>query len=390
MKHQQDYIAQVDSVKAPDALKARLLALQGEFAEEAAQSEAMHGALFTAQSAPTAPRKTAKRAIPFALPQHWQRYALTAAACFAIGVLSTGGTSFLNMASQDFATTTGTANSTTAHYALDTTAETSAMPETSDTTANIDAAQTADTARIISEDSEAAETAEAAENTDTTRQIIYTASLTLETKDYDATLAALESAVSESGGYLSYSEHRTYASSERYSTLSYRIPASDYQSFMSTTGTLGNVCYLNEYANDVTTQYIDLQAYITALSSQRERLLALQAEAQDLDDLLAIESELTAVQYQLDSYEGQLNYLADQVAYATITITLEEVVDYTSPELTFFEKVANAFSAGLTSFANSIASAILWMVSMFAWLIAFGCIAIAIVLYRRKRKAKNG
>ena len=66
---------------------------------------------------------------------------------------------------------------------------------------------------------------------------------------------------------------------------------------------------LNEYAENVTNQYIDVNARITSLENQRDRLNALADQAETTADLLEIESQLSDVQYQLESYTQQMRAL---------------------------------------------------------------------------------
>ena len=63
----------------------------------------------------------------------------------------------------------------------------------------------------------------------------------------------------------------------------------------------------------IATQYLDIEARLDNLTAQRTRLQELQASADALSDLLQIESSLSDVQYQIESYQSQLNWYANQV-----------------------------------------------------------------------------
>lgn len=165
-------------------------------------------------------------------------------------------------------------------------------------------------------------------------KIIYTARLTLESKDYDDARAQLDQALAAAGGYLESSEE--YAGSgpeeQRCLSLTLRVPQENYESFLQAAAQTGNLVNQSQQAEDITTQYMDLEARLANLQAQRERLLQLQAQADTLADLLEIESSLNEVQYQLESWQSQMNWYEDQIQCCTVYLSLNEVQTY-SPRL---------------------------------------------------------
>ena len=83
----------------------------------------------------------------------------------------------------------------------------------------------------------AGESAHAAESS----KIIYTANLTLESKDYDAARAALDAALAEAGGYLESSDEYANSGSRRSLSLTLRVPQENYESFLAAVAATGNV-----------------------------------------------------------------------------------------------------------------------------------------------------
>ncbi len=411
MKPVERYRATLDEIKAPDTLNAKLLAIPAQYGE-AAQDETQPAANVATATAHAAEATTAqtiqataeatanadgaqgKKGIHFpAFPKNWKKQALAAAACFAIGMLATDALDLQIMSKigsngMDFATfdTTMTSGSTSSSTSA-TNSTTIMMQESafdgsaslSDTTVDI-----SDSTRTITDDTSATTAA------DTSRKIIYTTSISLETLAYDDTLAALSTAVNEAGGYLEYSEQ--YASvnntSERSAYFIYRIPAEHYSSFLAGVGEAGSITYQNESANDVTSTYLDLEARITTLTQQRDRLWELQAEAESLSDLLEIETTLTNVLYQIESYQSQLNYLADQVDYATVSIYLDEVIEYTITEPTVWETITRTATSALTSFIATIGNLLLTILSLWVW-ISLALIGVFVYHGMKHKKAKQ-
>ena len=105
-------------------------------------------------------------------------------------------------------------------------------------------------------------------------------------------------------------------------SLVLRIPADELDGVLDDLRKLGEVNSLSLNASDVTQQQQDLDARITALTASVNRLLALLEEADTTADLIAIESELSTRQAELDSLTQQRDWLADQVDYSTITVEL--------------------------------------------------------------------
>ena len=106
-------------------------------------------------------------------------------------------------------------------------------------------------------------------------KIIYTANLTLESKDYEAARSALDSALAEAGGYLESSSEYTRTGSSRSVSLTYRVPQANYQSFLDAVAAAGNVTYRSQQADDVTTQYMDVSARLSKSAGTAHPLTAI-------------------------------------------------------------------------------------------------------------------
>ena len=117
-------------------------------------------------------------------------------------------------------------------------------------------------------------------------KIIYTARLTLETKDYDTARAALEQALADAGGWMENSSESSYDDSSRSLSMTLRVPAENYESFLTAAGQAASLVNRSESADDVTAQYTDVAGRIANLEGQRDRLRELQASAGTLSDLL--------------------------------------------------------------------------------------------------------
>ena len=189
------------------------------------------------------------------------------------------------------------------------------------------------------------------------RKIILNADLTLEATDFPAVCEALRRAAGEVGGYLSASEQSTPSSAEggtRWAHFVFRIPAKEYSRFLEKAGEAGNVTYQTETTEDITASYVDVEARIHSLEAQRDQLLELLQASGELETLLAIQEQLSDVQYRLESYEGQRRLYDDQVADSTVDVTVREVRYLTQQTETFGQRIAAAFVDGWRAFGAAV------------------------------------
>ena len=218
-------------------------------------------------------------------------------------------------------------------------------------------------------------------------KIIYTANLTLETRDYDTARAALDAALSDADGYMESSSEYTNTDSTRSVSLTLRVPQDSYKSFLAAAAQSGSVTYQNQQAEDITTRYMDTEARLASLTAQRTRLQELQAQADTLADLLEIESSLSDVQYQIESWQSQLDWYSNQVSCCTVYITLNEVETLTPTSTSFGAKLLAALRNGWTGFVSGAQAVAVFLVG--AWpAILIGAVC-GVIYYRVRHPRKK-
>ena len=348
-----EYQMEVDQLHAPDELKARLLAMQPDTQKSQNHSE---------------PPAKKDRTVRF---PHWRRWAAGIAACAAVAVVGSQVMTAMHPAGAGISTMSlmdgGAASSTAASQAP-------ALAQYS-----MDAA----------ENGLAAGRARSAAGTESAvagDKIIYTARLTLETKDYDAARAALEQALADAGGWMENSSESSYDDSSRSLSMTLRVPAENYESFLTAAGQAASLVNRSESADDVTAQYTDVAGRIANLEGQRDRLRELQASAGTLSDLLDIEAQLSDVQYQLESWQSQLDWYDDQVASCTVTVSLREVETYTPTGETFLERLGAAFAEGWQNFVAGLASIAVVLAGLWPVVVIVAAVAAAVVIVRIRRR----
>ena len=226
---------------------------------------------------------------------------------------------------------------------------------------------------------------------DENRKVIYTSDVSIETEQFEESVSTIRALLDETGGYVSStSQWGSSSDGSRRGDYTCRVPAEHYRAFLSGLQGAGNVYSLNEYTDDITTQYVDVQARLDSLQNQKERLEELAKEAEDIDTLLSIEDKLGEVQYQLESYTAQMRTFDNQVDYSTVVISLREVRKV-SEGVTFGSRIRAAFSGSWENFVDGAQSFVIWLIYALPGLIILAIIlCIAIPLIRRYRKRRRG
>lgn len=192
------------------------------------------------------------------------------------------------------------------------------------------------------------------------RKIIRTASLYIESREFDQSLSYLEQKVAEFGGYVESStlEGNSYWNDScRTANYTLRIPAENFDQFIGAAGGIGNITSKNIGSEEITSQYFDTQARLESLSLQEERLLDILEKAEKLTDVLELEQELADVRYQIETLTTTLNRYDQLISYSTVEVTIEEVYEITPVNpmpLSLTDRISQEFSSSVASVRQSV------------------------------------
>ena len=220
------------------------------------------------------------------------------------------------------------------------------------------------------------------------RKIIRNTTMTVETKAFDESVVALKQAIGAVSGYVEYSSQYS-GGRTRSAEYVCRIPADRYSKFLESVSGTGSVVRTEESTEDATAQYVDMESRLRSLRTQEERLLELMEESGSLEELLAVQDKLMEVQYQIESYTGQMKVLTNRIDYATVQIYLEEVEVYTPVEPSFGEEIVDTFSEMLRDVKNGaedILLAVIYLIPL--WIIAAAAAAVIVLLVKRSKRKK--
>ena len=184
--------------------------------------------------------------------------------------------------------------------------------------------------------------------------VVRNGSFSLEVADVEASLTKLTGVVKSQGGYVSGSYRYTDASTP-YLTVTFRVPAASFDAAVLALREEGTLLSEQISTYEVTMQLVDLEARLRNLRASEAALLELMSRATTVSDVLAVQTQLTVVRSDIESYEAQRAALADQVAMTTISVTISPIGSSISDAARGFDfgrevslAVANLISVGRT------------------------------------------
>ena len=152
------------------------------------------------------------------------------------------------------------------------------------------------------------------------RKIVYRADIDLVVEQFDPLPEQIEAAVKQHGGFVSASNITGSPGQPRNGRWTVRVPVDRFAEFLAAVRQLGEVRSINSTSDDVTAEYYDIEARIRNKQQEEERLLKLLAEATGkLEEILAVERELSRVRGEIEQAQGRLRMLKDVTELTTVT-----------------------------------------------------------------------
>lgn len=228
-----------------------------------------------------------------------------------------------------------------------------------------------------------------------TRKIVKTYKLELETLDFTKASTLIVSTAEALGGYVSESSERSTSvsgssDSTRYASYTVRVPADKVDEYLEAIEAECNVLRSTLTTEDITDSYYGYKAQLDSLLLQEERLTAMLEKADSLDYLLTLEDKLTQVRSQINSINSKLQLMDKSVNYSYVYITLSEVRKYQpAVEISYWQRVGNAFTGAFETFGNVISTVFLGIVWVLPFLLLGGIIAVIIIAAERSKRKKQ-
>ena len=208
------------------------------------------------------------------------------------------------------------------------------------------------------------------------RRIIQNGRISLIARDFDDAVAQAQQLIKQHEGFLASDNTNMSSRERRIANWTIRVPYANFDPLYAALQDVAEPVQANRDAQDVTARYIDLEARIASKKKLEQRVLQLLDRPDDkIQHVIEVEKELSRIRTDIESMEGQLRYLSDQVSLSTLEITIEEQKDYVPPQAPGFEsRVSEQWSGSVTSLLELGEWLVLSAVALAPW------VAVLIVL----------
>ena len=196
-------------------------------------------------------------------------------------------------------------------------------------------------------------------------QVIRQAQLAISVKsgEFDSKLTAVRALVQLEQGYIAGTDAQVSPANAndqiRTGVVTFMVPVAKFDDAISQLSQLGKVQNVHISGNDVSAQYVDLQARLGNLEAQRNAMLALLGRAQTISDIIAVQNQLGQITQQIEQLKGQISYIEKNTAFSTISVAITEAgaPAQTRPVDTW------GFAAALSDAAHNFVTTINYIVS---------------------------
>lgn len=223
-------------------------------------------------------------------------------------------------------------------------------------------------------------------------KVITTVSVSMETKEFMDTTDKLNELITKYKGYVensniyynNYIEHSGLKSSHH----SIRIPKENLNQFVKELKEIGNVISESTSKEDISKTYRDTESRLRVLETKEKRILALLDKAEKMEDIIALENQLSSIIYEKENLTINIKDMDDKVDYSTVYFELREVAKLSSKDnnkTPFFTKIANAFKDSLYFFVSNIENLVISLIYFLPYVVIIGVVVYILLRFRKKR-----
>lgn len=157
-------------------------------------------------------------------------------------------------------------------------------------------------------------------------KVVRTGRVTIEIPNgqFEHKLSALQDLMTGLGGYAANSDAGTESGTLTSGSITFQVPSEQFQAALDGVRQLGKVQAYVVNSQDVSNQYVDLQARLANEEAVRDAILEFFKDAHSVQDDITIENQLGQVTGQIEQLKGQINYIDHATALASVTVTMRE------------------------------------------------------------------
>lgn len=234
----------------------------------------------------------------------------------------------------------------------------------------------------------------AADGVPAARKIVKKATLGLEVASMSDAQSKATRIVEQHGGYVASSEDRTIEAGGRRAagsaTLVLRVPAATFSAVLTELRRLGQGAATEQVSSeDVTEEFIDLEARIRNQRALEERFLEILKSATKVEEALHVEREIAAVRTEIDRMEGRRRFLERETEMSTVTLTFSVAEPLVRASFSDFgAAVRSAYGDALNVGAGVITGTIRLLGVFVPLIVLFGVPGLLVLRFVLKRSRK--
>jgi hypothetical protein len=143
---------------------------------------------------------------------------------------------------------------------------------------------------------------------------------------FDSKLSLARTLVETEGGYIAGTQAQAQPADSQIRTgiLNFMVPAANFDATIDELSKIGKVQNEQITGTDVSGQYLDLQTRLDNAIAQRSAMLSLLTQAKTINDMIAVQNQISQITTQIEQLKGQIKYLDDHTAFSALTVTMTE------------------------------------------------------------------
>jgi primosomal protein N'' len=211
------------------------------------------------------------------------------------------------------------------------------------------------------------------------RKLIRNGTLEFQTEEVKKTRSEIEKICKELNAYISSESENNYGERLQYNQL-IRVPANQFDALVARLEPLAQkIENKNISTEDVTEQFIDVEARLKTKKELEARYREILKQAKTVDEIVSIENQISNVRSEIESMEGRLNFLKNQVAFSTLNVTYYETI---GTDFGFATKFVQSLKGGW----DNLLAFIIFLVNL--WPFVLGLAVLLFWFWKRRIKRK--
>jgi hypothetical protein len=225
------------------------------------------------------------------------------------------------------------------------------------------------------------------------RLIIRTGNLSLVVVDTEETVADITRLAEQNGGWVVSANLYQYGADAKSGDITIRVPAAGFIGAMEALKQMAvEVRSENVSGQDVTEEYVDLEARLGNLEATAERVRSFLDDAVTVEEALAVNQELSRLEGEIEVIKGRMQYLSQSAAFSTITISLTPDIANQPVQVAGWQPqgVAKDAIEALVNTLQGLANIIIWLVIFFLPILLLIGIPLWLIIrfFVRRRRAR--